>query len=59
MSAAEVARFEANEIAEDAVRLRRWDDLAKEEGALVPSLGHYRAILESVMRPATGAAGAA
>lgn len=58
MSAAEVADFESNEFAEDAVRLRRWDDLAKIEGAQVPPLNHYRSILESVIVPASGAAGA-
>jgi [1-hydroxy-2-(trimethylamino)ethyl]phosphonate dioxygenase len=59
MNEEEVAEFEANEFAKDALRLRRWDDLAKEKGAQVPPLGHYREILVSVMRPATGAAGAA
>lgn len=53
MSSAEVADFEANEFADDALRLRHWDDLAKEEGLQVPGLPHYREILESLMRPAT------
>jgi phosphonate degradation associated HDIG domain protein len=51
MDAAEVGDFEANEFADDAVRLRRWDDLAKEAGLQVPGLGQYRGILESVLRP--------
>jgi [1-hydroxy-2-(trimethylamino)ethyl]phosphonate dioxygenase len=59
MDALEVADFEANEFADDAVRLRRWDDLAKEKGLEVPGLDHYREVLASVMRPAAeGAAGA-
>jgi len=58
MSPGEVAEFEANEFAKDAVRLRLWDDLAKEEGAQAPPLSHYRKVLESVMRADEGAAGA-
>jgi [1-hydroxy-2-(trimethylamino)ethyl]phosphonate dioxygenase len=54
MSALEVADFEANEFADDAVRLRRWDDLAKDKGLEVPGLDHYREVLASVMRPAAG-----
>src|SRR5215472_304631 len=46
MDAAEVAEFESNQFADDALRLRRWDDLAKEEGLQVPGLAHYREILE-------------
>lgn len=60
MSAAEIADFEADKIAQDAVRLRRWDDLAKVEGKNVPPLSHYRGVLESVvkapLRAATGEA---
>jgi len=48
MEADEVADFKANEFADDAVRLRRWDDLAKEERLDVPPLEHYRSILEAV-----------
>ncbi len=52
MNAQETAAFEGDTYARDAVRLRRWDDLAKIEGAHVPPLRHYREILESVLRPA-------
>jgi [1-hydroxy-2-(trimethylamino)ethyl]phosphonate dioxygenase len=53
MNAQEVADFEANKFAGAAVRLRRWDDLAKEEGLKVPGLEQYRKTLESVLaRPA-------
>ncbi len=32
MNAEEIAKFESDEFAKDAVRLRRWDDLAKIQG---------------------------
>jgi [1-hydroxy-2-(trimethylamino)ethyl]phosphonate dioxygenase len=51
MSAGEVANFESDEFARDAVRLRRWDDLAKMQGKNVPSLRQYRGALESVWKP--------
>ena len=36
----------------DAVRLRRWDDAAKQQGFVVPALEEYRALLESLpIRP--------
>jgi len=47
----EIARFEALPYAEDAVRLRRWDDLAKEPGRSTPGLGYYLAVLEQVRLP--------
>lgn len=52
MSAREVAEFEANEFASDAVRLRRWDDLAKIPGARVPPVGDYTELLQSLLTPA-------
>jgi phosphonate degradation associated HDIG domain protein len=47
MSEAEAARFAGERFSADAVRLRRWDDLAKVPGQGTPSLDHYRAILEA------------
>jgi phosphonate degradation associated HDIG domain protein len=47
--AAEAAEFETLPFADDAVRLRRWDDLAKIPGAPTKSLGDYRAAIERVM----------
>lgn len=38
--------------AEDAVRLRRWDDAAKVPGAATPDLAHYAAIVERVLQRA-------
>jgi phosphonate degradation associated HDIG domain protein len=48
MSDAEMRRFAALPFAEDAVRLRRWDDLAKTPGRPVPPVGHYLSLLESL-----------
>ena len=50
------ARFEALPFADDAVRLRRWDDLAKTPGLATPPLAHYLAIVAAVRHPAEGAA---
>lgn len=45
MDDAEAAHFESLPHADDAVRLRRWDDLAKEPGRPTPPLDHYLALL--------------
>jgi [1-hydroxy-2-(trimethylamino)ethyl]phosphonate dioxygenase len=50
MTLAEVAEFGANPFANDGVRLRHWDDLAKDPTLTVAPLTHYRPILESVSR---------
>jgi gamma-butyrobetaine dioxygenase len=42
MTAAEAAAFAASPHAAAAVRLRRWDDGGKLDGALVPDLASYR-----------------
>ena len=52
MGAAELARFEALPFAEDAVRLRRWDDLAKLPGVRTPSLAYYLALADEARVPA-------
>ena len=49
---AEIARFEALPFAQDAVRLRRWDDLAKRPDLATPSLAYYLALLDEVRLPA-------
>lgn len=41
MTPAEVAAFEANPFAADAVRLRKWDDTAKVRELATPTLGHF------------------
>ena len=42
--------FERNPLCGDAIRLRHWDDTAKEPGLQVPGLDHYRAHLEAAAR---------
>ena len=49
---AEIARFEAQPFAEDAVRLRRWDDLAKRPDWHTPGLAYYLALVDEVRVPA-------
>ena len=48
LDAAGRAVFEADPHHREALRLRRWDDLAKEPGLDVPSLIDYREAIESV-----------
>ena len=54
---AEIARFEALPFAEHAVRLRRWDDLAKRPDWRTPSLAYYLALVDQVRVPARPLAG--
>lgn len=42
--------FAARPYADDAVRLRRWDDLAKVAGKPTPDLAHYLKLVERVMQ---------
>ena len=49
-SADEVAEFERSPHAQDAVRLRRYDDVGKVEGLETPDLEHYRPVLEAALR---------
>jgi phosphonate degradation associated HDIG domain protein len=46
---AEALAFEQEPFAREAVRLRRWDDLAKVPGMRVPGLEHYRAMIEGAL----------
>lgn len=48
MTDAECAVFQRLPHAGDALRLRRWDDLAKEPGRPTPSLEYYLAVLDAV-----------
>ena len=50
MSAAEQAEFERNPHAQNAVRLRRWDDLAKVKGLETAGLERYREPVRSCLR---------
>jgi [1-hydroxy-2-(trimethylamino)ethyl]phosphonate dioxygenase len=46
----EVSAFESSPYADDAVRLRRYDDAGKFPGLDTPDLEHYRPILEAALR---------
>jgi len=49
-SVEQVARFEAEPYASEAIRLRRWDDAGKVVGESAPSLDDVRQLLERVHR---------
>ncbi|SEK52374.1 phosphonate degradation HD-domain oxygenase [Streptacidiphilus jiangxiensis] len=49
MTPAEADRFAAEPYATDAVRLRRWDDDAKDVTVAVPGFDHYRALLAELV----------
>jgi phosphonate degradation associated HDIG domain protein len=48
MSADEVAAFEREPFHREAVRVRRWDEAAKEPGAAIPGFDHYAPLLQRV-----------
>jgi len=47
----QASAFIAQPFAQDAVRVRLWDDLAKVDGATTPPLAHFVAMLEAAQRP--------
>jgi len=47
LNEAEARSFEQAPFAQDAVRLRRWDDLAKAAGLQVPGVNHYKEGMEA------------
>ncbi len=49
--AQQAVAFQAQPYADDALRLRRWDDLAKVAGLETPPLEHYLAVMERVALP--------
>ncbi len=49
-TSAEVAEFQALPFAEDAIRVRRWDEAAKVPGIQTPDLERYRATLQAALR---------
>ena len=51
MSVQERARFAAERFAEEAVKLRRWDDEGKVVGMLTPELDHFERYLNVTLRP--------
>jgi len=50
MEAAERAEFEAHPQGGAALRLRRWDDAAKDPAASPPAFGYYRPLLRRLLR---------
>ncbi len=50
MSHKETGMFENNEYYRDAVRLRVWDDLAKQPGLKTPDVGHFLAFVKQSLR---------
>jgi phosphonate degradation associated HDIG domain protein len=50
MQDAELAEFEANRYAAAAVRVRRWDDAAKDPEARPPALDHFASVLRALAR---------
>ncbi len=50
MTLEERVQFESHPFHREAVRLRRWDDLAKEVGLKTPGLEHYRTRLVAAAR---------
>ena len=49
MTAAQAAEFAAHPHAADAVRLRRWDDAAKDPQAPTPGFEHFRPLLAALL----------
>ena len=50
MSLDEVTAFEANVGAEDAVKLRRWDEGGIVPGLATPDFAHYRPLIEGLLK---------
>ncbi len=50
MGAREAAEFTARPYAQDAARLRRWDDAAKDPDAPTPSFEHFKPLLARLAR---------
>ena len=46
---AEMNEFESLRYWRDAVRLRRWDDLAKVEGVVTPSIEHFKDYMRDIL----------
>jgi gamma-butyrobetaine dioxygenase len=50
MTRAEAAEFEASPWCQAALRLRRWDDAAKDPRAVAPAFGYYQLVLRQLVR---------
>jgi phosphonate degradation associated HDIG domain protein len=51
MNAAEQEAFRAHPFFENAVRLRRWDDLAKDPNLVTPPIEHFAAYIDEAASP--------
>jgi phosphonate degradation associated HDIG domain protein len=51
MTSAQAAAFAAQPYGTDAVRLRRWDEAAKDPDAATPDFAHFRPLLTALLRP--------
>ena len=59
MGVEEMAAFEAHPQACDALRLRRWDDAAKDPAAAAPAFAYYQPLLRRLLRgPGAGTSSA-
>ena len=50
MQGAELAEFQANPYSAAAIRVRRWDDAAKDPQAPVPPFGHFAGVIRALVR---------
>ena len=50
MSDAEAGELAAGPYAAEAVRVRRWDDQAKDPAAVTPDFSRFRRVLEGLLR---------
>jgi predicted HD phosphohydrolase len=50
MSAQEVEDFESSPYAQNAVRLRQWDEQGKIVGLKTPGLDHFRPLVEAALK---------
>lgn len=46
----EVAKFAAEKYAQDAIRVRRYDDMAKKPGVMTPDVDHFMAYVKTVLK---------
>jgi gamma-butyrobetaine dioxygenase len=51
MNPREAAVFEAEPAASAALRLRRWDDAAKDPARIIPPFAHFQPVLRRLVRP--------
>ena len=50
MTSEEVIEFEKNDYLEECIKLRYWDEDAKDSNRICPSFSYYRALIESLVK---------